>query len=690
MILRSLIITDFGIYGGQNQFELNPIAVDNYQRPVVLFRGKNGVGKTTFVEAIRLALHGPLAIGNRVGQREFEDYLTQAIHHSPNGHHPSCASVELEFEYVHAAKRHIYRVQREWQRINNRVEHELRIWEDGVQVDLSRDLDSNEMFLRELVPPGLADLFFFDGERIEALASEGPESNILLADTVKTLLGLDLVEQLGKDLDIFLTRKQSEDDDTEILIEELEALIAQENELQQQYDVTQNEMRRIDSNLMELRRRVTEQQQRIAMEGGQFAAERDQKLAEKNRLEATIEHKRRQVQELCAGLMPFAISPNLLDAVAKRLQDEKTVQESRVVDDAISERVSELRRMIRSDAFWSDVGLSAKVAAREQLLARITDLLEGDRLQTETLGESLIFDFSDRERELLLSWINQVEREIPRQFSALVQELAAFERQLKSINRALEMVPADETLGPLVNELNQLHSKIATFHLQHDKLEEEIQRLIFHLERTASRKEKVREEIRAGHADDHRVQLAIKTQKALFAYQSLLTEKKITELERLLVRRFNQLCRKKTFLDRVEIDRTTYVITPHRLGKRFSRDQLSAGEQQLFAIATLWALREVSGRPVPIIIDTPLSRLDTDHRTSLVQEFIPHSSHQVIVLGTDYELDQEIVRQLSPAISRVYEMEFDTTAGATRFKHESPGRMSSTDNLIQLQEVNIR
>jgi len=35
----------------------------------------------------------------------------------------------------------------------------------------------------------------------------------------------------------------------------------------------------------------------------------------------------------------------------------------------------------------------------------------------------------------------------------------------------------------------------------------------------------------------------------------------------------------------------------------------------------LWALTQTSGRPLPFIIDTPLGRLDSDHRESLVMDF---------------------------------------------------------------------
>ena len=62
----------------------------------------------------------------------------------------------------------------------------------------------------------------------------------------------------------------------------------------------------------------------------------------------------------------------------------------------------------------------------------------------------------------------------------------------------------------------------------------------------------------------------------------------------------------------------------------------------------LWALGRTSGRPLPVIIDTPLARLDSDHRRLLVENYFPQASHQVILLSTDTEVDQLYFDLLNP------------------------------------------
>jgi len=88
------------------------------------------------------------------------------------------------------------------------------------------------------------------------------------------------------------------------------------------------------------------------------------------------------------------------------------------------------------------------------------------------------------------------------------------------------------------------------------------------------------------------------------------------------------------------------------------KQELSAGEKQIYAVSMLWALAKVSGRPLPMIIDTPLARLDRDHRTLLSQHYFPKASHQVLILSTDTEIDEQHFAMLQPAIARSYELAF--------------------------------
>jgi DNA sulfur modification protein DndD len=162
-----------------------------------------------------------------------------------------------------------------------------------------------------------------------------------------------------------------------------------------------------------------------------------------------------------------------------------------------------------------------------------------------------------------------------------------------------------------------------------------------------------------GDDPSYRVRLASRAQQVLVRYENALRRAKITELEKAIAECFGRLSRKGHYIRRIEIDPATFATTLYnQKGDALPREQLSAGEKQIYAVAVLWALRIVSGRTLPIIVDTPLGRLDSEHRQRLVQRYFPQASHQVILLSTDTEIDATLYESLKPAIAQAYQLTY--------------------------------
>ena len=89
----------------------------------------------------------------------------------------------------------------------------------------------------------------------------------------------------------------------------------------------------------------------------------------------------------------------------------------------------------------------------------------------------------------------------------------------------------------------------------------------------------------------------------------------------------------------------------------------------MFATAVLWALAKTSGRPLPFLIDTPLARLDVQHRTNLVEGFFPIASHQVVIFSTNAEIDASYYKKMLPHVTRSYSMQYLSDKGSTRLNN---------------------
>jgi DNA sulfur modification protein DndD len=162
--------------------------------------------------------------------------------------------------------------------------------------------------------------------------------------------------------------------------------------------------------------------------------------------------------------------------------------------------------------------------------------------------------------------------------------------------------------------------------------------------------------------DEHIIKSATKVQETLKLFKEKLTLKKLNKLETEVKDCFLYLLHKSNLINRVTIDSDRFKLELYdRTGQLFPKQRLSAGEKQLLAIAFLWGLARVSGRNLPVAIDTPLSRLDSSHRHNLVERYFPTASHQVILLSTDTEIGEKEVNTLreQKAIAQEYLLKYN-------------------------------
>ncbi len=664
MIIHQLKLLNFGIYEGEQVLNLTPEPYNGFNRPIILLRGKNGAGKTTLVDAIRLCLHGPLALGGRPSRAAYEDYLVQRIHISQRtGRRYTRAGIVLLLDYVSEGKKKTYRVEREWQVLQDRVKENVHIWENGeVLADLEKR-EQKDSFLRELVSPGVADLFFFDGEKLNTLAGS-TTSGDLLAYTVKALFGLNMIEQLQKDLDIYLSRQRSNQGQDSLqdqlyeLTQGISSLESKRLELKTKQQANEQEIDKKQSEIIK-------QEQQIANEGRWFAERQEELRSRQQRLEVEIEMQRQRAQELANGLLPFAIAPQMCLAVAGRLQLEAEYEQGVTVQQVVDSQLGRLSARFALPEFGDEVGVDMDKAARQRLLSEVETILMQVVPTSDTNPGEIILKVSEQDRHTLLNWIDQSRNQVPQEFCRIISQLDALEGELEQVNHELQLVPADETLKPLVQTLHGYNQDLGALRKTADDLVEQIRRLAYELEQMGYLRQRLRQQIVEQEQNNWRVQLVDQTQFVLNEYAERLGREKVTLLEKRLAVRFNHLCHKQDLIDATAIDMETFEITLYRQQRAFGLDQLSAGERQLFAMAIMWALREVSGVPMPVIVDTPLGRLDSDHRSSMVQSYFPQVSHQVILLATDTEVDEQMLSQLDPAVSHRYYLDYDSSQGKT-------------------------
>lgn len=178
---------NFGVYAGDNEF------IFEGNKPVVLIGGMNGRGKTTFLEAVLLALYGSNSFAySESKQRSYIQYLRSFVN---RGSDDQTCSVELEFEINNEIKEN-YIVRREWDAVSKRTKEQILVYKDGTYNEF---LTNNwPMFVENILPSALSSFFFFDGEKIAELAVDN--TNIQLKNSIRSMLGISVLDVLSNDI----------------------------------------------------------------------------------------------------------------------------------------------------------------------------------------------------------------------------------------------------------------------------------------------------------------------------------------------------------------------------------------------------------------------------------------------------------------------------------------------------------
>ena len=157
--------------------------------------------------------------------------------------------------------------------------------------------------------------------------------------------------------------------------------------------------------------------------------------------------------------------------------------------------------------------------------------------------------------------------------------------------------------------------------------------------------------------------------QALAEYKIRLQKKKIGTLAETMTKCYKQLANKKNLISRIDMDAVTldfvYLNADNQI---VPKESLSAGEKQLMVISLLWALAICSKKKLPVIIDTPLSRMDSVHRVGLIKTYFPNASDQTIILSTDSEIDKHYYEIMKDTVGDEFTLVYDDELKCSKIK----------------------
>ncbi len=655
MIFRELTLQNFGAYQGKHTIDLS-VDISQDHPPIVLLGGLNGGGKTTFIDALRLALYGAKAQCSTRGNLSYGEFLSQSVNREAKIGEE--AAIELVFEQASFNKSELRQVpisiSRRWtqQPKNGRDILEVRV--DGWN---NETLTSTwDEFIEEIMPIGISGLFLFDGEQVRELAlQDTPTQGIV--DAIRTILGLELVDRLEIDLEVLASKKRRESSDIEAFskLTEIEALIAQQSA---EIELEEAHKTQLEGDLELAKVTFADAEREFMRKGGKAAGDKQELEQNYQRLKEEADQQRKVLLDLAETCLPLMlIKSPLLEQALSQSQKELHLQKAKAALDLIKERDRKLSEFI-------DQNFPKKYNRLVQ------EFLENELAQLEDESQhGEIWLGSDL--DLVNSLSNLLEQDLPKTFaqsSNALQKLESCDRESTQIQNVIASAASPEIYQQLLQKKEEAASVCESLANELD----DSQRYLALLERKLISSKKELENygttiVARGNLEFF-FQSVVKVQSTMDSFRKELTAHKIAQLENSVTECFLHLLHKSRLVHRITIAPDTFRLELYNAeGKSIPKHRLSAGEKQMLAIAFLWGLARVSGCQLPVVIDTPLGRLDSSHRLNLLDRYFPNASQQVILLSTDTEIGKEEVTRLrqNQLIAHEYLIDYDESINRT-------------------------
>lgn len=640
MIIEKITLHNFGIYQGTHLVDLN---VNDIEKNIILFGGLNGGGKTTFLDSLQLVLYGKNAKCSNRGRLPYNDFLYQSINRFSKD---KSAYISMDFRHKHGTKEQKYKVTRSWEATVKKQANEKIIVACNNEIDmfLSEHWDD---FVSEFIPQNLSELFFFDGEKIENLAD--PISSAKLIKTgIEALLGLDLLSQLSKDLNIAKQKKQSTllDDKEFKKVAEIKEIISK---LELNASSKHQEINNITDRIYELEFNIDQKRAELQNSGAFLLDELDNLKDEEKNLENTITAINTELKKCAAGALPLLLAKKLFSDVELYVQNETTQKEYKIAKKYINEHTSKL------------LDLCSNMLSEEQL--------EKIKLELKNLNAQSHKNYTalPYEANVSLDIFNLAKNSITNDLSEseyLIESKKIVYEKLLLVKQKLESIPSFQSVAEDIKSLAIIEHDL---NIEKGKLEislDEFKNIEYQLHEQQARlssallKENIEhfEGIRSKQVVEH-----IDDIKAIIdSFKDKLIKENVAKLESQIKLMFCNLERKSTLINQVKIDTNSYCLTLiGQDGAPILPTRLSAGERQLISVAVLWALASTSGKEIPSVIDTPMGRLDGKHRTKLIKNYFPRASDQVILLSTDEEITGKYYNDLKPFVAKEYHIQYN-------------------------------
>ena len=703
MKINKLVLKNFRSYEEETTFDFSTTKEKN----IILVGGKNGAGKSTIFEAIKLCIYGPMAYKYQGFNSSYISRIKSNINNNSLKNDTVDAFVSIDIELSESTEKNTYTLVRQWTFKDKKLDEKFLVYKNFTITPLDKEeLNYFENYITSIISPKIFEFFFFDGEHLSEFFI-GKNSNTHLKQSLLSLCNFDTFDVLKNTIISTARSSKNANDEIELAKENYLSLENQLSELNSKEETISAEFKEISNKLEDL------QQQKITLEkdfrkkGGVLAEERDFLNSKTIELETKRSLINQNIKDFCNDMLPFLMVKNQITNLEKQLKTES--------DNLL---YSQLKSKLNTQYIKSLLLNKIESSSLDEIAITVSEALIDD-IKPNSYEENfkMIHNLSNDESNSLYSLINNILDFDTSYILNSFKEYRDIAHELSNIRTKLNSSLEDEALNLYITDIGNLSNKIGHLSESKNLLNNSLDEIKLKINEVTSERDKSKSKYIDLLQSNKVVDMSANLILMLDDIIKTLTENKTKEIQDNFMYIFKKIIQKDNFIDFIDIDNnfnaSLYInkmysslelenlienIGHDEIERKFGRlfiDDLfnlynvenksellnsiktstqsafltlrtkvdingfSSGEKQIYILCLYWALLKASDIEIPFIIDTPYARIDETHRNNITSEYLSTISDQVIILSTNTEIDEKAYREIKPKLNGEYLIKYD-------------------------------
>lgn len=653
MLLKKLTFDNYKTYYGHQDIDLyipKEVRVETGQN-IILLGGLNGAGKTTILKAILYVLFGKRGMSESEYKRLFSNVINNTFF--DEGGRECSVSLSLETD---SGEEWTLKVKWYFDQLK-RMTHEQRdldVKKPGSRIAKHARIDNIEVynkFIDRIIPYHAAPFFIFDGEEIKDIILR--QNSNEMKEAIHKITGMEAYKLLLADLKSLqgsienkLARSVSQ--------VKLNSINTELEEIKGTITTLETKKVKLSSEIKKYEGLINTAKQERNNKITQNSKSREVIVKKQSRIETELKLAKEELNTFLHQNMINIMLRNKIASLKKKLKLENEVNHKRILQNASLTPYRNFMNQLLGKSI--NPPLTHEQLTQIEKLGEEIWIKENDIKNIVPEGFKLIHDISNNDYSYLINlsikdkmqvteMINKIEK--------LQQDYDNLEIEIRNAPEAVNVEEESNKIDLLSKKLGEVNLRFKSIASKLNSANEEKSRLLNNLSRMSGQDEDLES------LQQQNIQVSC-TIKAMEQYVAEVTALKATYIKEEFAKMLSQLFRKQDEFGQIEFDINTYTIRLYndRMQEVSIQDR-SAGEMQMISSALIWALTKASDLSLPMVIDTPLGRLDSYHRNHLMNHYYKELSEQVIILSTDTEITQEYVKLMEKSSYKQYMLDYN-------------------------------